>query len=32
LGLDNESTMYDFDIKRTDKDYSPGALRRAGRR
>ncbi len=32
LGLDNESSMYDFDIKRTDKDYSPGALRRAGRR
>lgn len=32
LGLDNESTMYDFGIKRTDKDYSPGALRRAGRR
>lgn len=32
LGLDNESTMYDFDAKRTDKDYSPGALRRAGRR
>ncbi|MFK5927260.1 MAG: DUF1329 domain-containing protein [Desulfuromusa sp.] len=32
LGLDNESEMYDFDIKRSDKDYSPGALRRAGRR
>ena len=32
LGLDNEAKMYDFDIKRTDKDYSPGALRRAGRR
>ncbi|MCW8858736.1 MAG: DUF1329 domain-containing protein [Deltaproteobacteria bacterium] len=32
LGLDNESSMYDFDIKRTDQDYSPGALRRAGRR
>jgi len=32
LGLDNESEMYDFDITRTDKDYSPGALRRAGRR
>ena len=32
LGLDNESTMYDFDAKRTDKDFSPGALRRAGRR
>ncbi len=32
LGLDNESEMYDFSIKRTDKDYSPGALRRSGRR
>ncbi len=32
IGLDNESSMYDFDIQRTDKDYSPGALRRAGRR
>jgi hypothetical protein len=32
IGLDNESSMYDFDIRRTDKDYSPGALRRAGRR
>lgn len=32
LGLDNESTMYDFDIERSDKDFSPGALRRAGRR
>ena len=32
LGLDNESEMYDFGITRTDQDYSPGALRRAGRR
>ena len=32
LGLDNEAKMYDFSIKRTDKDYSPGALRRSGRR
>ncbi len=32
LGLDNEAAMYDFSIKRNDKDYSPGALRRAGRR
>jgi hypothetical protein len=32
LGLDNESTMYDYSILRNDKDYSPGALRRAGRR
>lgn len=32
IGLDNESRMYDFDIKRTLKDYSPGELRRSGRR
>lgn len=32
LGLDNESSMYDYSIKRTDKDYSQGALRRSGRR
>ncbi len=32
LGLDNESTMYDYSILRNAKDYSPGALRRAGRR
>ncbi|MDX2480717.1 MAG: DUF1329 domain-containing protein, partial [Desulfuromusa sp.] len=32
LGLDNETEMYDFGITRTDQDYSPGALRRAGRR
>jgi len=32
LGLDNEAKMYDFSIMRTDKDYSQGALRRAGRR
>lgn len=32
LGLDNESAMYDFSIQRTDQDFSPGALRRAGRR
>jgi len=32
LGLDNESTMYDFDIKRTKDDYTPAALRRGGRR
>ncbi len=32
IGLDNENDMYDFDIKRTLNDYSPGALRRAGRR
>ena len=32
IGLDNESSMYDFDIKRTLEDYSPGELRRSGRR
>lgn len=32
IGLDNESSMYDFDIKRTMDDYSPGALRREGTR
>jgi hypothetical protein len=32
IGLDNESSMYDFDITRTLKDYSPGELRRSGRR
>ncbi len=32
IGLDNESDMYDFDIKRTMNDYSPGALRREGTR
>ncbi len=32
IGLDNESTMYNFDIKRTLKDYSPDSLRREGTR
>lgn len=32
IGLDNESNMYDFDIKRTLDDYSPGSLRREGTR
>lgn len=32
IGLDNESGMYDFNIKRTFQDYTPAALRRAGRR
>ncbi|MBE0597739.1 MAG: DUF1329 domain-containing protein [Desulfuromonadales bacterium] len=32
IGLDNESAMYNFDIKRTLNDYSPGALRREGTR
>ena len=32
IGLDNESSMYDFDIKRSMDDYSPGSLRREGTR
>jgi len=32
IGLDNESTMYKFGIKRTNEDYTPAALRREGRR
>jgi hypothetical protein len=32
IGLDNESTMYNFNIKRTLNDYSPEALRREGTR
>lgn len=32
IGLDNESSMYNFDIKRTMDDYSPGSLRRQGTR
>ncbi|MBC2717176.1 MAG: DUF1329 domain-containing protein [Desulfobacteraceae bacterium] len=32
IGLDNESKMYDFNIKRTMKDYTPAALRREGKR
>ena len=32
FGLDNESPMYDFNITRTAKDYTPAALRRAGKR
>ena len=32
LGLDNESSMYDFSIQRTDQDYSQGSLRRTGQR
>jgi hypothetical protein len=32
IGLDNESTMYEFGIERTDEDYTPAALRAAGRR
>ena len=32
IGLDNESKMYDFNIQRTKKDYTPAALRREGKR
>jgi hypothetical protein len=32
LGLDNESRMYDFNLKRTAQDFTPAALRREGRR
>ena len=32
IGLDNESKMYDFSIKRDAGDYTPAALRREGRR
>jgi hypothetical protein len=32
IGLDNESRMYDFTIKRTAADYTPDALRREGMR
>lgn len=32
IGLDNESSMYNFDIERSMSDYSPGALRREGTR
>jgi len=30
IGLDNDKPMYDFSIKRTERDYSQGALRRSG--
>jgi hypothetical protein len=32
IGLDNESSMYEFGIERTDEDYTPAALRGEGRR
>lgn len=32
IGLDNESRMYDFSIKRSAKDFTPSALRREGLR
>ncbi len=30
IGLDNENKMYDFNLKRTPQDYSPGTLRQEG--
>ena len=30
VGLDNESRMYDFSVKRTPADFTPDSLRRAG--
>lgn len=30
IGLDNESTMYNFGLKRTPDDYTPGRLRQDG--
>ena len=32
IGLDNETTMYQFDVERTMEQYTPAALRREGRR
>lgn len=32
LGLDNEANMYDFSVKLKDKEFTPSALRREGRR
>ncbi len=32
IGMDNENEMYDFSIERTMEDFTPSALRRAGRR
>lgn len=32
FGINNNSSMYDFSIKRDPKDFNPAALRRAGRR
>jgi hypothetical protein len=32
LGLDNETRIYDFSIKRSRDDYTPAALRREGKR
>lgn len=32
IGLDNQSSMYDFNVVRTPDDYTPAALRREGTR
>ena len=32
VGLDNENSMYDFNLKRTPNDYTPESLRREGTR
>jgi len=32
MGLDNESKMYDFSVELKDKNFTPSALRREGRR
>ena len=32
IGLDNESRMYDFNLKRNNKDFTPASLRRQGLR
>lgn len=32
IGLDNEAKMYDFSVQLKDKDFTPSALRREGRR
>jgi len=32
IGMDNESTTYNFDVTLSEQDFSQGALRRAGRR
>ena len=32
IGLDNEEAMYDFSQEFSDRDFTPAALRREGRR
>jgi hypothetical protein len=32
IGMDNQGTPYNFNIKRTNEDYTPAALRRTGKR